>query len=58
MDGQNESRTRVELNRLQQQVDNPGPNDDPAYAQILLNYQRELIELSIGMWDLYGKLIF
>ena len=22
------------------------------------HYQRELVELSIGMWDLYGKLVF
>lgn len=43
---------------LQKKIDEPGPGDDPAYAKILLGYQRELLDLSMGMWEMYGKLIF
>ena len=44
---------------LQKQIDDgTGGADTSAYNQILLNYQRELIDLAIGMWELYGKLYF
>jgi len=45
-------------NLLQNRIDVPGPDDDPEYDQLLLNYQIELMELVRGMHEIYGKLVF
>ena len=43
---------------LQDRINAPGPDDDPEYDQLLLNYQIELMELVRGMHEIYGKLVF
>ena len=43
---------------LQETIDNAVAGQDVEYSKILLGYQRELIDLSIGMWEYYGKLLF
>ncbi|MBT9557511.1 MAG: hypothetical protein IV100_15830 [Myxococcales bacterium] len=32
--------------------------EDAEYLKVLLRYQKEVIDLAVGMWDLYGKLYF
>ncbi len=44
--------------QLQSDVDNAATPSEAEYPKILLSYQKELLDLSQGMWEIYAKMLF